>query len=422
MNPLAVRSWAFASLALASLLAAAPAGHDLNALRPYIGGHQAANLATLPSLQIPPPMPKSWPPDDQQHFIPASFLADPLVQDALAYVQAVVPASILNIPVSTYVSGPTVKYLSDPVANCYWPANQCVRTTATANYKPDVFQCPQQSTWGISFDDGPTNDTVNHYDSIAIRAQLDKMKIKATFFIVGTNLIESPNIVLDEYNDGHQIGVHTWTHHPLTSCTNEQIVAEIKYTEALIYKTIGQVPNFFRPPYGDIDDRVRSILGALGYTITIWDKDDFAADQATTSTAIAQGLINNVTSQWLLPNQPGFVSLSHDITPFTSEVVLGYLKYIDANRASIPLTIEPVGTCVNQPWYRSNSTSATSSASSSAAGASATGASGAASTAASTAPAGSLSASGAASTRAMSASTIATALATAAFALIAVLA
>ncbi|KAI9208374.1 uncharacterized protein BJ171DRAFT_596151 [Polychytrium aggregatum] len=306
-----------------------------------------------PSLQIPPPMPAAWPPIDQQHFIPDSFLQDPLVQDAWAYVQSVVPANVLNIAVSTYINGPTVTYNSDPVANCYWPYNLCMRTTATQYYQPDVFQCPQQSTWGLAFDDGPTNDTLNHYDSIAIRQQLDKMKIKATFFIVGTNLIMRPNIVLDEYNDGHQIGVHTWTHHPLTACTNEQIVAEIKYTEALIYNTTGQVPNFFRPPYGDIDDRVRAVLNALGYTITVWSKDDFAADQSSTSSTIEQGLVQNVTTEWFAPNQPGFVSLSHDITPFTSHVVLDYLTYVDQNRANIHLTIEPVGTCVNKPWYRS---------------------------------------------------------------------
>ncbi|KAI9193536.1 uncharacterized protein BJ171DRAFT_603166 [Polychytrium aggregatum] len=411
MHTSALRPWALALVALAPLSSAAPAGHDLAALN--TGGHLAVNLdASAPSLQIPPPMPQAWPPVDQLHFIPDSFLTDPLVQNALAYVQAVVPANLLNLPVSTYISGPTVNYTADPVANCYWPKTQCVRTTATANYQADVIQCPQQSTWGLAFDDGPTNDTVNHYDSISIRQQLDKMNIKATFFIVGTNLIIRPNIVLDEYNDGHQIGVHTWTHHPLTACTNAQIVAEIKYTEALIYQTIGKVPNFFRPPYGDIDDRVRAILSALGYTITIWNKDDFAADQATTSATIEKGLVNNVTSQWLLPNQPGFVSLSHDITPFTSEVVLDYLKYIDTNRASIPLTIEPVGTCVNIPWYRANSTIVASSTTSSGASATATNGNGS----------GSLNKSGAASVSAMTANTIAAVFGTVALGLVVMLA
>ncbi|KAI9193535.1 uncharacterized protein BJ171DRAFT_635714 [Polychytrium aggregatum] len=326
--------------------------------------HQASNshgLAKRATLQIPPPMPAQWPSIDQTNFITGNLLTDPLVQDALAYVQSVVPASLLNIPPSTFVSGATVKYNSDVNANCYWPYNLCVRTAAGNGYQADVYTCPQPGTWGISFDDGPTVDPVTHDDSAAIRAQLDKMNIKGTFFVVGSNVIQNPQIVLDEYNDGHQIGVHTWTHHPLTACTNEQIVAEIKYAEAAIYNATGQVPNFFRPPYGDIDDRVRAIANALGYTVTIWSQDDLAADQDTTSAAIGQSLINSATSTWLSNSSASFVSLSHDITPFTSSVILGILQYVDANRASIKLNIQAVGS--TQATATSTASSTTPSAS-----------------------------------------------------------
>ncbi|KAI9207873.1 uncharacterized protein BJ171DRAFT_578351 [Polychytrium aggregatum] len=296
-------------------------------------------------------MPAQWPSTDQSKFITGNLLADPLVQDALAYVQSVVPADLLSIPTSTYISLSTVKYNSDVAKNCYWPGTACVRSAPGNGYQADVYACPQTSTWGISFDDGPTVDLVNHQDSLAIRQQLDKMKIKGTFFVVGSNVIQNPQIVLDEYNDGQQIGVHTWTHHPLTTCTNEQIVAEIKYSEALIYNATGHVPKFFRPPYGDVDDRVRSIVNALGYSVTIWSKDDFAADQTTTSPSIAASLENTVISSWFAPNRPGFISLSHDISPFTSGVILSILQYVQQNRANISLNIVPIGTCMNMPWY-----------------------------------------------------------------------
>ncbi|RKO83330.1 hypothetical protein BDK51DRAFT_2822, partial [Blyttiomyces helicus] len=66
---------------------------------------------------------------------------------------------------------------------------------------------------------------------------------------------------------------HTWTHHPITALTSEQLVAEIKYTEAIIYQTIGKVPLFFRPPYGDNDDRTRAIVAAMGYRTVVWNYD-----------------------------------------------------------------------------------------------------------------------------------------------------
>ncbi|KAI9208375.1 uncharacterized protein BJ171DRAFT_596152 [Polychytrium aggregatum] len=314
----------------------------------------AATVSTgQPVLQIPPPMPATWPSVDQSKFITGDLLKDPLVQEALAYVESVVPASLLNLPVSTYIKDSTVQYKSDPTAYCYWPYNLCVRSAPGNGYEADVYTCPQPGTWGLAFDDGPTIDPVSHNDSIAIHTQLDAMHVKGTFFIVGSNAIQNPQIILDEYNDGQQIGVHTWTHHPLTACTNEQIVAEIKYTEAIIYNATGQVPNFFRPPYGDIDDRVRAVLNALGYTITIWIEDDTAADQSSTSAALATKLINQATSTWFPNSSVSFVSLSHDIDPFTSGVVLGILEYVQQHRSEIKLNIEPVGTCVNKPWYRS---------------------------------------------------------------------
>jgi peptidoglycan/xylan/chitin deacetylase (PgdA/CDA1 family) len=55
--------------------------------------------------------------------------------------------------------------------------------------------------------------------------------------------------------------------------TNEEVVAEIQLTSALIYRTIGVIPKLFRPPYGDIDDRVRATVSALGYTVAFWTTD-----------------------------------------------------------------------------------------------------------------------------------------------------
>ncbi|KAI9209770.1 uncharacterized protein BJ171DRAFT_484948 [Polychytrium aggregatum] len=317
----------------------------------------AAAAAQGLKLNIPPPQPASYPPLDQTLFITGQYLQDPLVVDAVNYVKSVVPDQLWNLPVSNYILYSNVTYRGDPVANCYWPGTLCVRKTDTAYYKADVWTCPDNNTWGISFDDGPTVDPVNHYDSVSIRAQLDAMNIKSTFFIVGVNAAINPSVLLDEYRAGYQIGVHTWTHHPLTALSNEQIVAEIKYTEAIIYNATGQVPRFFRPPYGDIDDRVRAIVGALGYVITLWNADDFAADQATQDSATGAAVFNNFVKTWFNPNQhSGLISLSHDINPFTSSVALNILKWAQDNKLQSTFKIVPVGTCVNIPWYQLNST------------------------------------------------------------------
>jgi peptidoglycan/xylan/chitin deacetylase (PgdA/CDA1 family) len=41
---------------------------------------------------------------------------------------------------------------------------------------------------------------------------LEQQDIKATFFAVGSRIIQYPNIAREEYESGHEISVHTWSH------------------------------------------------------------------------------------------------------------------------------------------------------------------------------------------------------------------
>ena len=207
------------------------------------------NISSL-GLIIPPPIPSIWPSEDQTKLIEGDLLKIPLVTDALAYVNSIVPANILAIKPSTYISLSNVTYNSDPIANCYWPGNLCVRSTDSAYYKSDLTTCPTANDWGLTFDDGPTINTSGN-DTPALVTALGTLNVKATFFIVGSNAIQFPAQLNASIAAGHHLGSHTWTHHPLTSLTNAQIVAEIKYTEAKIYQITGLVTSYFRPPYGN---------------------------------------------------------------------------------------------------------------------------------------------------------------------------
>ncbi|KAJ3027583.1 chitin deacetylase [Rhizophlyctis rosea] len=321
-----------------------------------------ALASAQPKLNVPPQQPASYPPADELQMISGAFLQDPLVQQAWQYVQSVVPASVLAIAPSKFVSGATTNYTGDTVANCYWPKGPCVRASGTAYYQPDVVACPQQNTWGITYDDGPLyingqNDTPD------LLTHLKTQNINSTFFIVGTNAVRWPDQITAAYKAGHEIAVHTWTHHPMTSLTNEQVVAEIKYTEAIIYKSIGVVPALWRPPYGDIDDRIRAILWALGYRTVIWTttplRDTQDADLTPNATTAAQ-ILNTVKTTYFQA-QPGFISLEHDISNFTTNVAIQILDAIGAARASNSLAVNPipVGQCMSIPVYQGQGSSST---------------------------------------------------------------
>jgi len=99
----------------------------------------------------------------------------------------------------------------------------------------------------LTYDDGPAFYTTQLLD------YLDMVNLKSTFFVVGSRAISFPAILQSEHLRGHHIAVHTWSHHPLTMLSNEQIIAELGYTKAIIQRVLGVTPNMMRPPYGDIE-------------------------------------------------------------------------------------------------------------------------------------------------------------------------
>jgi peptidoglycan/xylan/chitin deacetylase (PgdA/CDA1 family) len=65
--------------------------------------------------------------------------------------------------------------------------------------------------------------------------------------MIGANVIKYPATVKRAYDEGHEIAIHTWTHSYMTTLSNEQIVAELKWTELAIKEIIGVSPRLFRP-------------------------------------------------------------------------------------------------------------------------------------------------------------------------------
>ncbi|KAI9317850.1 hypothetical protein DFJ73DRAFT_879884, partial [Zopfochytrium polystomum] len=162
------------------------------------------------------------------------------------------------------------------------------------NPKTDITNCPS-NTWAISYDDGP-GDLTQEYLKL-----LSDHNVTGTFFTIGANVVNKPqwaSNLMATYNAGHQIGLHTWTHRRLTNETTEQIIAEFVWNALAVYRVIGKVPRYMRPPYGDTDNRLRAILAAFGFKQVIWNviTNDTAipvGDTGTWKIADAVKLINN---------------------------------------------------------------------------------------------------------------------------------
>jgi peptidoglycan/xylan/chitin deacetylase (PgdA/CDA1 family) len=272
-------------------------------------------------------------------------------------IQASIPT---NIPVKGNVDGdfstftPTYDGATDP--DCWWTYNKCT-TPKLANLKPDIANMPEPMTLGYGFDDGPNCSHNAFYDF------LTEQKQKATMFYIGINVQNHPLEAQRAVADGHEICVHTWSHPYMTAVNSEGVFAELYYTMQMIKLATGVTPTCWRPPYGDIDDRVRSVASALGLRSILWEYDanDWQVGAAGSSTTSAQVDANYETLITAAGNgtfnTAGAIILTHEINNYTmQEAINMYPKLKAAFKALVPVG---VGYNITQPYVETNYTQPT---------------------------------------------------------------
>ena len=97
----------------------------------------------------------------------------------------------------------------------------------------------------LSFDDGPDGRWTPKILDI-----LKEKKVPGIFFVIGDQANRAPDLLKREYNEGHEIGNHTWTHPQFDEISRTQLKWELNLTQRLIESTLGVKSLFFRPPYG----------------------------------------------------------------------------------------------------------------------------------------------------------------------------
>jgi cellulose synthase/poly-beta-1,6-N-acetylglucosamine synthase-like glycosyltransferase/peptidoglycan/xylan/chitin deacetylase (PgdA/CDA1 family)/spore germination protein YaaH len=103
----------------------------------------------------------------------------------------------------------------------------------------------QPKKLALTFDDGPDPNWTPKI--------LDLLKEKnapATFFVIGENANRYPQILKREFEDGHEIGNHTYTHENIEDASANTIRWQVNVTERLIESSLGVKTVLFRPPYG----------------------------------------------------------------------------------------------------------------------------------------------------------------------------
>lgn len=109
---------------------------------------------------------------------------------------------------------------------------------------------PSKPTIAITFDDGPNATT-----TMEILDVLEKYQVRASFFLIGTNINdESAKSVKRAYDLGCDIENHSKTHSYMDKMTADEIKDEVAYVNNKVKEITGTTPKFFRPPYIAVND------------------------------------------------------------------------------------------------------------------------------------------------------------------------
>ena len=114
----------------------------------------------------------------------------------------------------------------------------------------------------LTFDDGPHPEATPF-----VLSMLAEFGAKATFFCIGKNVVDYPDIYSRTISDGHRIGNHTHNH------LNGWKVSDKEYFANILQAGKHIDSRLFRPPYGKISAfQIRHLKsGLLNYQVVMWD-------------------------------------------------------------------------------------------------------------------------------------------------------
>ncbi len=153
----------------------------------------------------------------------------------------------------------------------------------------------------LTFDDGPTESVTRELLNI-----LRKEKVLATFFCVGKNVENHPNLFQEIKHQGHVIGNHSNTHINGWKTNKKQYLKDVDDANQIIKS------NLFRPPYGKLNWRSKRTLQKK-YKIIMWDVAGGDFDKRLS----VKEIIENVTQHV----KPGSIIVLHDNQKFKHKTI-----------------------------------------------------------------------------------------------------
>lgn len=175
----------------------------------------------------------------------------------------------------------------------------------------------------LTFDDGPGKYTQE------ILNVLKQENVKATFFVIGSHAEKFQNLIKNEKQNGHYVGLHSMTHDYKTLYTQGNFLSEMKQVQQILQRIIHEKPTLCRPPYGSKPGLTQGLRDEVAEAkFKIWDWTIDSLDWKYNEMPIEQSvpkIVENVVSQ---ANNDKEIVLMHDIHPQSVKALPEIIKQL----------------------------------------------------------------------------------------------
>ena len=219
------------------------------------------------------------------------------------------PATIEAVPPKPALPEPIVAEAPASEDSPSTPSQPAATKAATNNGKISFSSCTVEGKEiAITFDDGPHKTNTPQLLDI-----LKQRGIRATFFVVGQNAAEYPDILKRIVAEGHELANHSYTHPVLASMSQSAVHEQLDKTHQAVLKATGVSMKLLRPPYGALSEpQRRTVNNEFGYKVILWSVDPL--DWKVRDAARVQ---NEIVSH----TQAGSIVLAHDIHKSTVDAM-----------------------------------------------------------------------------------------------------
>jgi peptidoglycan/xylan/chitin deacetylase (PgdA/CDA1 family) len=167
---------------------------------------------------------------------------------------------------------PAAPAIVTPAMNAHTEVSNDVdaRIARMIHERPPSERPPGTKLVALTFDDGPFP-----VETPLLLDVLADLRVPATFFVIGRDARQYPELTARIAREGHEVANHTFTHPNLDRLSAPMLQQELRDTAATVYPLThdAAVREYMRPPHGRITEAGIRASQAAGFSVVFWNED-----------------------------------------------------------------------------------------------------------------------------------------------------